>query len=400
MLKGKTVILGVTGSIAAYKSANIASMLAKLHCNVQVIMTRNACNFINPITFESLTNRKCIVDTFDRNFSYSIEHVSLAKAADAVLIAPASANIIAKLAFGLADDMLSTTTLACKCPKLIYPAMNTNMYENPILQSNLERLRQYGFLVFEPDTGLLACKDVGKGKFPKEEQIVQQLVKEIAFKKDMAGVKVLVTAGPTVEKIDPVRYITNHSSGKMGYALAKICACRGAEVTLVSGKTQLTPPSYIKNVVFVESAADMMEAVTAVLPQQDMIFKAAAVADYTPKEKKEEKMKKGGDNICMELTRTGDILAHIGKIKQPGQFVCGFSMETKDMVENSRRKLENKNLDMIVANNLKEAGAGFANDTNIVTIITPDGEKQLPLLSKEETALCIIDEALRRWNRA
>lgn len=395
MLKGKTIVLGVTGSIAAYKIANLASMLSKLHANVQVLMTQNATNFINPITFETLTGQKCLIDTFDRNFQYSVEHVALAKRADVVLIAPASANVIGKLANGIADDMLTTTVMACPCKKIISPAMNTNMYENPIVQDNLEKLKRFGMEVIEPDVGLLACKDVGAGKMPSEDVLLQYILKETACEKDLQGKKILVTAGPTVEAIDPVRYITNHSTGKMGYAIAKNAMLRGAQVTLVTGPVAIEPPMFVK-VVPVKSAQDMFDAVTAVASQQDIIIKAAAVADYTPVSVAEEKIKKMDGDSSISLTRTQDILAWLGANRQPGQFLCGFSMETENMLENSQKKLEKKNVDMIVANNLKVQGAGFGVDTNVVTMITKDAVKELPQLSKEQVAEEILNEIIEK----
>lgn len=394
MLKGKTVILGVTGSIAAYKIANLASMLTKLHCDVHVLMTQNATNFIHPITFETLTNNKCIVDTFDRNFQYNVEHVSLAKRADVVLIAPATANVIAKLAYGLADDMLTTTTLACTCKKIIAPAMNTNMYRNAITQDNLKRLTQFHFEVIAPATGMLACKDIGEGKLPDEQTLLNYILKEIAMEKDMKGVNVLVTAGATQEAIDPVRYITNHSTGKMGYALARDCMLRGANVTLVSGQSALTPPPFT-TVISVTSAKEMFDAVTEHAESQDIIIKAAAVADYRPASIATEKMKKKEDALTIELERTDDILKYLGEHKHQQQFLCGFSMETEHMLENSRKKLEKKHLDMIVANNLKQAGAGFGTDTNVVTMITPQEEIALELMSKEEAAHAIVSQILK-----
>lgn len=393
MLKGKTVVLGVTGGIAAYKIANLASMLVKLHCDVQVIMTKNATNFINPITFETLTNHKCLIDTFDRNFQYSVEHVALAKRADVVMIAPATANVIGKLANGIADDMLTTTVLACTCKKIVAPAMNTQMYRNPIVQDNMEKLRHYGFEIIEPATGFLACRDVGEGKLPEPELLLQYILKEIALEKDMNGKKVLVTAGPTQEAIDPVRYITNHSTGKMGYAIARHCMLRGADVTLVSGPTPLTPPPFV-TVVPVLSAKDMFDAVTFRADEQDIIIKSAAVADYRPATVADEKMKKSGEALTMELEKTNDILKYLGEHKKDGQFLCGFSMETENMIANSRAKLSKKNLDMIVANNLKQAGAGFGTDTNVVTLITREEEIELPMMSKDEVAKKIIDKIL------
>lgn len=390
MLKGKTVVLGVTGSIAAYKIANLASMLSKLHANIQVLMTQNATNFINPITFETLTGNKCLIDTFDRNFQFSVEHVSLAKQADVVLVAPASANVIGKLANGIADDMLTTTIMACKCHKIISPAMNTNMYENPIVQDNLQKLKRFGMEVIEPDVGLLACKDVGAGKMPSEQVLLDYILKEIACPKDLAGEKVLVTAGPTMEAIDPVRFISNHSTGKMGYALAKAAMLRGAQVTLVSGPTALEAPRFVE-VVPVKSAADMFEAVTARAGQQDIIIKSAAVADYTPAHVADEKIKKMDGDSSISLVRTQDILGWLGEHRRPGQYLCGFSMETQNMLENSRAKLKKKHVDMIVANNLKVAGAGFGVDTNVVTLITEQDVEELPQMSKEEVAHRLLD---------
>jgi len=391
MLKNKTVLLGVTGSIAAYKIANLASALKKLHADVHVLMTRNATNFINPITFESLTGNKCLVDTFDRNFQFQVEHVSIAKKADVVMIAPASANVIGKIAHGIADDMLTTTVMACKCPIYISPAMNTNMYENPILQDNMKILEKYGYHIITPASGYLACGDTGAGKMPEPETLLQYIVQEIAFEKDLKGKKILITAGPTQEKIDPVRYITNHSSGKMGYALAKRAAMRGAEVTLVSGQVSIAPPPFVK-VVSIVSAKDMFDAVTAVSDEQDIIIKAAAVADYRPAFVSDEKMKKKDDQMSIELERTDDILKYLGEHKKEGQFLCGFSMETQNMISNSRAKLEKKNLDMIAANNLKVEGAGFKTDTNVLTLITQNEEVSLDMMSKEDAAGVILDK--------
>ncbi len=393
MLKGKTVLLGVTGSIAAYKIANLASMLMKLHCDVHVIMTQNATNFINPITFETLTNNRCIVDTFDRNFQYNVEHVALAKKADVVLIAPASANVIAKLSHGLADDMLTTTVLACACKKIVSPAMNTQMYNNPITQDNMQILRNYGFEVIDPANGYLACGDIGAGKMPEPEVLLDYILKEIAFEKDMAGMNVLVTAGPTQESLDPVRYITNHSTGKMGYAIATNAMLRGANVTLVSGPTNIKKPPFV-NVIDIKSAQDMFEAVTSNASKQDIIIKSAAVADYTPETVSDEKVKKKDGDLSIPLKRTQDILKHLGEHKTKGQFLCGFSMETQNMLENSRTKLEKKNLDMIIANNLKVAGAGFGVDTNVVTMITKDQEIELDIMSKAEVAGAILNKIL------
>ena len=395
MLKGKTVILGVTGSIAAYKIANLASMLVKLHCNVHVIMTKNATNFIHPITFETLTNNRCLVDTFDRNFQYNVEHVALSKQADVVLIAPATANVIAKLANGLADDMLTTTTLACTCKKIISPAMNTQMYQNQITQDNLLKLKDYGFEVIDPATGMLACRDVGEGKLPDPETLLDYILKEIAYEKDMKGLNVLVTAGPTTEAIDPVRYITNHSTGKMGYAIAEAAAYRGADVTLVTGPVSIKAPLFVKTVP-AESAKQMYEAVTGAAKEQDIIIKAAAVADYRPAHQAEDKIKKSEGDMKIELERTDDILGWLGAHRHEGQFLCGFSMETRDLLANSRAKLERKNIDMIVANNLKTEGAGFGTDTNVVTLITKEGQTELPKMTKQEVAHRLLDEIRNR----
>ena len=395
MLKGKTVVLGVTGGIAAYKIANLASMLVKLHCDVQVIMTKNATNFIHPITFETLTNHKCLIDTFDRNFQYNVEHVALAKRADVVMIAPATANIIGKMANGIADDMLTTTVLACTCKKIVAPAMNTQMYRNPIVQDNMKKLAHYGFEIIEPATGFLACRDIGEGKLPEPELLLQYILKEIALKKDMNGKKVLVTAGPTQEAIDPVRYITNHSTGKMGYAIARHCMLRGADVPLVTGPTHLAPPPFV-TVVPILSAKDMFDAITSRADEQDIIIKSAAVADYRPATVADEKMKKSGEVLTMELEKTNDILKYLGEHKKEGQFLCGFSMETENMIENSRAKLQKKNLDMIVANNLKQTGAGFGTDTNIVTLITKEEEIELPMMSKDEVAKEIVNKIVSK----
>lgn len=391
MLAGKTVLLCVSGSIAAYKIAYLASALKKLKADVHVLMTRNATNFINPITFETLTGNKCLVDTFDRNFEFSIEHVSLAKAADVVLVAPASANVIAKLAHGLADDMLTTTVLACTCKKIISPAMNTRMFENPITQDNLKICEHYGMEVISPASGYLACGDTGAGKMPEPEVLLQYILKEVQYEKDLKGKKILVTAGPTREAIDPVRYITNHSTGKMGYAIAKTAALRGAEVTLVSGPAEVEPPMFV-NFVPVVTAKDMFEAVTSRSDEMDAVIKAAAVADYRPKFVNTEKTKKKDGDMAIELERTDDILKWLGEHKKDSQFLCGFSMETEHMLENSRAKLKKKNLDMIVANNLKVAGAGFGTDTNVVTMIRENKETELPIMSKEEVAGAILDE--------
>lgn len=398
MLQGKTVLLGVTGSIAAYKIASLASALKKLHADVHVIMTKNATNFINPITFETLTGNKCLVDTFDRNFQFQVEHVSIAKKADVAMIAPTSANVIGKIAAGLADDMLTTTIMACKCPIMISPAMNTNMYENPILQRNLQTLREYGYEIIDPASGYLACGDTGKGKMPEPDTLLSYILRQIGMEKDMAGKKVLITAGPTQEAIDPVRYITNHSSGKMGYALAKIAMLRGAEVTLVSGPTAIEPPMFV-NVVSVKSAKEMYDAVTSRYEQQDIVIKAAAVADYRPSHVGNEKMKKKDGDLSIELERTDDILKYLGEHKRSDQFLCGFSMETQNMIENSRAKLEKKHLDMIAANNLKTEGAGFKGDTNVITLITPKEEIQLDLMSKEAAAGKILDQILSMYNK-
>lgn len=391
MLAGKTVLLCVSGSIAAYKIAYLASALKKLKADVHVLMTRNATNFINPITFETLTGNKCLVDTFDRNFEFSVEHVSLAKAADVVLVAPASANVIAKLAHGLADDMLTTTVLACTCKKIISPAMNTRMFENPITQDNLKICEHYGMEVISPASGYLACGDTGAGKMPEPEVLLQYILKEVQYEKDLKGKKILVTAGPTREAIDPVRYITNHSTGKMGYAIAKTAALRGADVTLVSGPAEVEPPMFV-NFVPVVTAKDMFEAVTSRSDEMDAVIKAAAVADYRPKFVNTEKTKKKDGDMAIELERTDDILKWLGEHKKDSQFLCGFSMETEHMLENSRAKLKKKNLDMIVANNLKVAGAGFGTDTNVVTMIRENKETELPIMSKEAVAGAILDE--------
>lgn len=394
MLKGKTVVLGVTGSIAAYKIANLASALVKLHADVNVIMTKNATNFITPITFETLTGNKCLIDTFDRNFQFNVEHVALAKRADIFMVAPASANVIGKIAHGIADDMLTTTIMASKCPKLISPAMNTNMFENPILQDNLKILEKYGYEIINPVSGYLACGDTGAGKMPEPETLLKYILRTIAREKDMAGKKVLITAGPTQEKIDPVRYITNHSTGKMGYALAENAMRRGAEVTLVTGPTAIEPPMFV-NVVSVTSAEDMAGEVIARAPEQDIIIKAAAVADYRPVNPSDEKIKKkDSEESSIALERTQDILKYLGSHKRADQFICGFSMETENMLENSRAKLAKKNVDMIVANNLKVKGAGFGTDTNVVTIITADDCKELNIMSKADVANAILDEIM------
>lgn len=393
MLKGKTVLLGVTGSIAAYKIAYLASALNKLHAQVHVLMTENATNFINPITFESLTGNKCLVDTFDRNFQFQVEHVSLAKQADVVMIAPASANVIGKFAHGIADDMLTTTVMACKCKKYISPAMNTNMYENPVVQDNLKILEHYGFGVIDPAVGYLACGDTGAGKMPEPEVLLQYILREIACEKDLAGKKLLVTAGPTQESIDPVRYITNHSSGKMGYAIARAAMLRGAEVILVTGPCTIARPPFVK-IVPVTTARDMFEAVTSVSEEQDIIIKAAAVADYRPSHVADEKMKKHDSELTIELEKTDDILKYLGEHRRPGQFLCGFSMETQNMIGNSRAKLQKKHLDMVAANNLKVEGAGFQGDTNVLTLITQNEEASLERMSKEDAANVILDKIL------
>lgn len=389
-LKGKTVLLGVTGSIAAYKIANLARLCKKAGADVVVLMTENATNFINPITFESLTGNKCLIDTFDRNFQYSVEHVALAKKADVFMVAPASANVIGKIANGIADDMLTTTIMACTCPKIISPAMNHNMYHNSIVQENLDKLKRHGYTIVPPATGMLANGDMGDGRMPEESLLFEYIEKEIACEKDLAGRRILVTAGATREALDPVRYLTNHSTGKMGYAIAKVAACRGAEVTLVSGKTELSCPLGVNRVDII-SAHDMYEEVTKRFPNTELVIKAAAVADYRPSHVASEKVKKKDGELSIELERTEDILATLGKRKQPGQVLCGFSMETENMLENSRAKLEKKNLDMIVANNLKVAGAGFGTDTNIVTLISQDGCEELPIQSKEDVAMVLLD---------
>ena len=399
MLKGKTILLGVTGSIAAYKIANLASALVKQGAEVHVLMTKNAVNFINPITFETLTGHKCLVDTFDRNFEFSVEHVSLAKTADIFLVAPASANVIGKLAHGIADDMLTTTFMACTCPKLVSPAMNTRMYENEILQDNLKLLEHYHIRVIRPATGYLACGDTGAGKMPEPEVLYEYILREAGYPGDLAGRRILVTAGPTRESIDPVRYITNHSTGKMGYAIARVAAYRGADVTLVSGPVDLARPLFVETVP-VESAREMFEAVTARSGEQDIIVKAAAVADYRPSTVGTEKIKKSDGDLSIALERTDDILRWLGQNRRDGQFLCGFSMETRDMLRNSRAKLEKKNLDMVAANNLKVEGAGFQGDTNVLTLITQDEEVSLPLMSKEDAALKILDKILLLTTKA
>ena len=391
MLKGKTILLGVTGGIAAYKAAALASALVKQHAAVEVVMTQNATQFVTPLTFEQLTGRRTMVDTFDRNFSHQVEHISLAQRTDLVIVAPATANVCAKLAHGLADDMLTTTVLACKCPKLIAPAMNTNMYENPVTQDNLEILRKYGWDVIKPASGRLACGAVGKGKMPEPEDLVQHILKYLAFSHDLVGKHILVTAGPTRESLDPVRYLTNHSTGKMGYALAKMAMLRGAEVTLVTGPTVITPPPFV-NVISVTSAQDMFDAVTKNAQECDIIIKAAAVADYTPADYSDNKVKKKDGDMFIPLKRTQDILKYLGEHRRPGQVICGFSMETQDMLENSRAKLEKKNVDMICANNLKQSGAGFGVDTNVITMITKEETIELPMLTKEQAANAILDQ--------
>ncbi|MCI8423262.1 MAG: bifunctional phosphopantothenoylcysteine decarboxylase/phosphopantothenate--cysteine ligase CoaBC [Lawsonibacter sp.] len=393
MLTGKTILLGVTGGIAAYKAAYLASALHKLHAAVEVVMTEHATRFIAPLTFEQLTGRRVMVDTFDRNFSHQVEHIALAERTDLVLVAPATANVCAKLACGLADDMLTTTVLACRCPKLVAPAMNTAMFENPVTQDNLERLRAYGWEVIAPASGHLACGAVGPGKLPEPDLLVQYVLRAVAMPHDLAGGRVLVTAGPTQEALDPVRYLTNHSTGKMGYALARAAMLRGAEVTLISGPTALEPPPFVE-VVPVRSAQDMFQAVTSRSQDCDLIFKAAAVADYTPASVSEDKVKKGEGELSIPLKRTQDILQYLGEHRRPGQVICGFSMETRDMLENSRAKLARKKVDMICANNLKVEGAGFGTDTNVLTLITAQGEEALPLMSKEEAADRILDRAL------
>ena len=393
MLQGKHIILGVTAGIAAYKIASLASMLKKQKADITVIMTPNATNFINPITFETLTGNKCLVDTFDRNFQHNVEHVALAKLADVILVAPASADVIARAAHGMADDMLTTTLLACECPKIFAPAMNTRMYNNPIVKDNMKILSDYGIEVIEPATGYLACGDTGEGKMPEPEVLMEYIIKALT-PKDMKGKKLLVTAGPTMEKIDPVRYISNHSTGKMGYAIARAAMLRGAEVTLVSGKTDIMPPMGV-HMINIVSAADMAKAVKEQADPQDIIIKAAAVADYRPKHTADEKIKKKDDDMSIELERTEDILAYLGTHKKDHQFLCGFSMETENMIENSRHKLEKKNLDMIVANNLKQSGAGFGTDTNIVTVLTKNDTVQLPIMSKDEVANKLLDYIIK-----
>lgn len=394
MLKGKTVLLGVSGGIAAYKAAALASALVKQHAAVEVVMTKNATEFVTPLTFEQLTGRRVMVDTFDRNFSHQVEHIALAERTDLVIVAPATANVCAKFAHGLADDMLTTTVLACRCPKLIAPAMNTNMYENPVTQDNLKLLEHYGWEIIPPASGRLACGAVGKGKLPEQEVLLDYVMRFLAMPHDLEGKRVLVTAGPTQEALDPVRYLTNHSSGKMGCAIAKMAMLRGADVTLVCGPLSVTPPPFVKTVNVV-SAQDMFDAVTALAPKSDLIFKAAAVADYTPAEYNDQKMKKSDSDLSIPLKRTQDILKYLGEHRTDGQVVCGFSMETQNMIENSKKKLQSKNIDMICANNLKTEGAGFGVDTNVITVITKSEVKELPLQSKESVANAILDESLK-----
>lgn len=395
MLKGKTVLLGVTGGIAAYKIANLASALVKLHADVNVIMTQNATNFINPITFESLTGNKCIVDTFDRNFKFKVEHIALAELADVFMIAPASANVIGKIANGIADDMLTTTFMACKKKKILAPAMNTNMYENPIVQDNIKKLKDYGMEIIEPATGYLACGTTGSGKLPDEKILLEYILREVAYEKDLSGKTVLVTAGPTREAVDPVRFISNHSTGKMGYAIARAASLRGARVILVSGPVSIEPPLFAE-LVSVVSAEDMYNAVMKYRDEADIIIKSAAVADYTPVTISSEKIKKQDGDMRIELKRTRDILKELGHSRRENQFICGFAMETENLIENAFKKLESKNVDMIVANSLKTEGAGFGTDTNVVTLITKDGKTELPLMSKDEVAMKILDAAVNR----
>lgn len=390
MLTGKTVVLAVSGSIAAYKIPNLARMLKKLHCDVQVLMTRNATEFINPVTFESLTGNKCLIDTFDRNFQYSVEHVALAKRADVVMIAPASGNVIGKIAGGIADDMLTTTVMACPCKKIVSPAMNHNMFHNPIVQDNLEKLRRFGYEIVAPDRGMLANGDTGDGRMPEEKVLLQYILRQIACEKDLAGKHILVTAGATREPIDPVRFITNHSSGKMGCAIAKAAMLRGAEVTLVHGHMETEPPMFVRCIP-VGTAQEMFDAVRAEADRQDIIIKAAAVADYTPDTVAPEKIKKSGEGFTISLKRTQDILAYLGEHKRPGQILCGFAMETEDLLENARKKLETKHCDMICANSLRREGAGFGTDTNVLTLLTRDGTQELELMSKEQAAHRILD---------
>lgn len=394
MLKGKTVLLGVSGGIAAYKAAALASALIKQHAAVEVVMTKNATEFVTPLTFEQLTGRRVMVDTFDRNFSHQVEHIALAERTDLVIVAPATANVCAKFAHGLADDMLTTTVLACRCPKLIAPAMNTNMFENPVTQDNLKHLEHYGWEIIPPASGRLACGAVGKGKLPEPEVLLDYVMRFLAMPHDLEGKRVLVTAGPTQEALDPVRCLTNHSSGKMGCAIAKMAMLRGADVTLVCGPLSVTPPAFVKTVNVV-SAQDMFDAVTSLAPKSDLIFKAAAVADYTPAEYNDQKMKKSDNDLSIPLKRTQDILKYLGEHRTDGQVICGFSMETQNMIENSKRKLQSKNIDMICANNLKTEGAGFGVDTNVITVITESEVKELPLQSKESAANAILDESLK-----